>query len=125
MEFTRLHLSYTQPREEVFRALKRLQPCTEQAVVTHLQGIIGRRTVQRTLRLFIGNEIAFRPEGQLIYLAPRFYQHAHVLKCSQCGAQIPYRDEKIERAIERLAASRRFVPVGHSLNIVGACGKHG
>ena len=124
VEFTRLRLSYTQPREKVFQALMRHHPCTEQAVIDRLQGIVARRTVQRTTDLFIEHKIAFKPGGNMIYLTPRFIHHGHILKCLECGAEIGYRDERIERAIERLAESRRFTPIGHSLTLVGACGKH-
>jgi hypothetical protein len=91
VEFTRLHLSYTEPREKVFQGIEELQPCTEQAVISHLMGVVARSTVQRSINLFLEHRIAFRAEGS-IYLATRFYRHGHVLKCLECGRETGYRE---------------------------------
>jgi len=117
-----LDISHTQAREEVFLALRLLQPCTQIQLIKSLKDRVGRRTVQRTTNIFIARGIAFRPEGKLIYLAPEFIQHRHVIQCVKCGRETPYRDDRIERHINRIATAGGFRPIGHNLAIVGTCG---
>jgi Fe2+ or Zn2+ uptake regulation protein len=123
-QLARLPFSYTKQRNDVFETLKYLQPCSLQDIVRALDRKVARTAVMRAIQIFLSTGLAFRPEGKLIYLSPRLINHIHTLTCTECGLQVPYRDKRIEAAIDALARSRGFQTSAHTLTILGTCGQH-
>jgi Fe2+ or Zn2+ uptake regulation protein len=114
--------SVTQPRDVVFGAFIRLGPCTMKALVAELVGRIPAMTVYRTVRLFRELGVVDMIRQDVIELRPPFKQHVHYLVCEQCGRQVGFNDEQLERQLERLAAGRRWAMSYHRVELVGQCG---
>jgi Fe2+ or Zn2+ uptake regulation protein len=120
-EFTRRHISWTQPRNEIYLALARLGPCSATELATKLTGRINRATVFRTIKLFLAIGVVLRLGSGLIELAPPHRPRHHYLKCSNCGRRTGFNDDKLEAQVARLAASRNFIPGQSVLEISGQC----
>lgn len=48
--------------------------------------------------------------------------HHHHLVCSACGRVEPFEDDKLERALERVAATHGYALEDHDVVLHGACG---
>jgi len=85
---------------------------------------VGRASIYRVLdeleqlrlvqRIEVGQGIA-RYER----LAPE--HHHHHLVCAECGAVVPFTDDGLERAIERLSSAAGFEVTGHDVVLHGRC----
>ena len=119
-EFTRLHQSYTQPREQVYQLLSRLGPCTMPELQAN-RGALDRATVYRAIKLFLKFSIAIRLPSGALELASPFRQHHHHLTCANCGRRADFNDERLESAIDRIAKARRYQISLHQVELLGVC----
>jgi Fur family ferric uptake transcriptional regulator len=134
-------------RERAHRALKRgghrsggargavvellaAQDCclSAQEIADELRGRgkqVGIASVYRALDLLDGMRLVQRVdtgEGGTRYepVIPGGQHHHHVL-CETCGRVIPFEDDRLEEAIDRLAERLRHTVSGHEVMIRGAC----
>jgi Fe2+ or Zn2+ uptake regulation protein len=114
--------SITPRRESVYWALKRLGPCAVREIYMELAADVPRVTVYRALELFIALGIAEYPRPGRIDLRPPFRNHRHTMVCEQCGRQIDFNNEALERALERVVRSRGFGMRHHRMEVLGRCG---
>jgi Fur family transcriptional regulator, ferric uptake regulator len=86
---------------------------------------VGIASVYRALDLLDGMGLVQRVEvgeGGTRYepVIPGGDHHHHVV-CETCGRVVPFEDQRLEEAIERLAARLRHTVSGHEVMIRGAC----
>lgn len=87
---------------------------------------IGFATVHRNLKLMCESGIAEEIKiggGKARYEMKYGQEHHDHLICLKCGRFTEVMDERIERLQEELAASKRFTPLRHKLEIYGLCRK--
>ncbi len=87
---------------------------------------IGLATVYRTLDLFAGlgilSRLDFGEGGRKYELAGEREKHYHHhLLCLGCGDIIEFNEDLLEELEERIAASKDFKIVDHSLRFFGFC----
>jgi Fur family ferric uptake transcriptional regulator len=72
-------------------------------------------TLKLVQRLDVGGDVAryepAHPDGD----------HHHHLLCGGCGRLVTFEDERLERALERLAGERGFLVETHEIVLRGAC----
>ena len=87
---------------------------------------IGYATVYRTLKLFtecgIAEEHDFGAGQALFELSHRGGHHDHLI-CTECGAIIEFKDQRIEQLQEQVAKDHQFRMTSHRLEIFGLCAK--
>ncbi len=109
--------SVTRNRDLVFGALVRLGACR----VRDLADVVPERSLYRTVKLFVEIGIAEMIRQDVIRLRAPIGVHGHFMVCEQCGRQIGFNDERLERELGRLAAAREFAADGHRVELQGQC----
>lgn len=85
---------------------------------------VGRASVYRVLEELHELGLVTKVElgqGQARYEPARAEHHHHHLVCDRCGAVVPFGDEPLERAIERLSRRVDFDVSGHEIVLRGLC----
>jgi len=85
---------------------------------------VGRASVYRVLEELHELGLVTKVElgqGQARYEPARAEHHHHHLVCDRCGAVVPFDDEPLERAIERLSRRVDFDVSGHEIVLRGLC----
>ena len=86
---------------------------------------IGLASIYRTLELLDRTGLARRfevGEGSARY-EPAYPsgEHHHHIVCNSCGDVVPFEDEGLEQAIERLAGRVQFAVNAHDVTLHGEC----
>jgi Fur family ferric uptake transcriptional regulator len=118
------------PRTAVLELIAR-QDCvlTVQEIADQLRAgdrPVGIATVYRTLELLETLKLVQRLDvggGSTRYEAamPGGAHHHHHLVCDRCGKVTPFEDERLERAIEKLAARLDYTVGEHDVILKGSC----
>lgn len=98
--------------DELYRRIARVNPG------------IGVTTVYRTLKLLTECGLAVERKftgGQSCYENVDRGEHHDHLICSSCGKIVEFRDDRMERIQEEIAARYDFVMSDHRLEIYGRC----
>lgn len=85
---------------------------------------VGRASVYRVLEELSELGLVTKVElgqGQARYEPARAEHHHHHLVCDRCGAVVPFGDEQLERAIERISRRVDFDVSGHEIVLRGLC----
>jgi Fur family ferric uptake transcriptional regulator len=85
---------------------------------------VGRASVYRVLEELNELELVTKVElgqGQARYEPARAEHHHHHLVCDRCGAVVPFGDEQLERAIERISRRVDFDVSGPEIVLRGLC----
>jgi|WetSurMetagenome_2_1015567.scaffolds.fasta_scaffold303032_2 Fur family transcriptional regulator, ferric uptake regulator len=61
--------------------------------------------------------------GKKLYEHILGHKHHEHMKCDKCGALIEFKDDIIEKNIDKLCSSLGFVPESHTILITGICKK--
>jgi Fur family ferric uptake transcriptional regulator len=115
--------SVTKARLQVFEALLGQEPLAMHTLVERA-GQVDRASVYRAVDLFERLGIVQRLNTGWKYkleLSDRFAEHHHHLTCTQCGQTISMNEAELETLITKLAASHRFRPNAHQIEIQGLC----
>ncbi|ADD69716.1 ferric uptake regulator, Fur family [Denitrovibrio acetiphilus DSM 12809] len=87
---------------------------------------IGHATVYRTLKLLteagIARELNFG-EGSIRYEPDTDNTHHDHLVCVQCGENVEFFDEDIEKLQQAVAEKYGYELMDHSMNLYGTCSK--
>ncbi len=92
-------------------------------VIAKTKGI-DRASVYRTVALLERLGVVQRVNIGWKYkleLSDKFAEHHHHLTCTNCGRTIAMNETELESLITRLAASHRFTPRAHQIEIQGLC----
>ncbi len=85
-ELLRYGLSRTRQRSEVYYLIGAIGPCRPRALVEPLgQRGVSKRTVYRTVRLFINTRIIRELPAGLVELQPPFRHQHYSIVCTGCG----------------------------------------
>jgi len=115
--------SITKARLRVFEALLGQEPLTMHALVERTNDV-DRASVYRAIELFEHLGIVQRLYTGWKYtleLTDKFTDHHHHLTCVQCGRTVPMNESQLEDLIRDLAASYKFKPTAHQIEIQGLC----
>lgn len=85
---------------------------------------VGRASVYRVLEELHELRLVTKVElgqGQARYEPARAEHHHHHLVCDRCGEVVPFDDEPLERAIDRLSRRVDFDVSGHEIVLRGLC----
>ncbi len=115
------HTVRTQPREQVFTAIKQLGQCNNDQLTASLKGKISRDAVYRTIKLFLKIGIIEEIRPGIYELTDNFEQHHHYFRCRQCDHQMAFNDPSLEKSFERIATRRQLVLEDHRLELIGLC----
>lgn len=89
-----------------------------------LVGQLDRASLYRTLELFrtlgIIDELGYGSH-RTIELSDRYAPHHHHLRCRLCGRVTNIDDLALEKALEIIAKSNKFVLENHVLELTGKC----
>jgi Fur family ferric uptake transcriptional regulator len=123
----------TPARRHVLQMIPRAVPFRPEALWRQVRAAhpeLGRATVFRTLRLLRDLGLLERvadPAGDGYRLCPGCAEgHHHHLRCVDCGRDTLVEGEvlrRLEEALVRAQAAYGFVPVAHSLDLVGRCAR--
>lgn len=114
-------LSRTRQRDEVYLAIGRLGPVRRRAVAKELQGIVGEKTVYRTVQAFLNTRVVRELPGGLIELTPQFSPKRYYIVCWGCGRRDPFWDARLEVALTRILARRQYVLPAYQMQLSGLC----
>jgi Fur family transcriptional regulator, ferric uptake regulator len=121
----RHHYSRTRARDQVYMSLGELGPCTKGQLARALGGSMNQSTVYRTVNFFLEIGVATTVRYRLIELSGEFKQHHHHFVCNDCGREISFNDEGLERALRRIAEKRNLRLDEHQVELAGQCFKCG
>ncbi len=122
-------LRVTPDRLTVFRQLTASQkPLTKPELVDRLKSFgINQATVYRVIDLFTALSVVHAvllPHGLVGYEPiPPFRQHHHHVVCASCASMVALYECEIDQVIRRELNQIDFIPISHSLEVVGLCGK--
>lgn len=115
--------SITKARLRVFEALLGQEPLTMHELVDRIEQV-DRASVYRAIDLFERLGIVQRLNTGWKYkleLTDKFAEHHHHLTCIECGLTIPMNETELENLIAELAATHRFKPIAHQIELQGIC----
>lgn len=89
---------------------------------------VARASVYRVLDELVNLGLVSRIEvGQGIAryepIDPSGHNHHHHMVCDICGDVIPFEDDELERALDRVAERVTFKVSGHEITLRGACAR--
>lgn len=118
------NFSATKPRVAVFSHLAAHGPLSVGALALSLKSTVDRATVYRTVELFeklgIVNRIWHGFKHQ-VELSEIFTPHHHHALCQNCGQTIDIASPELESSLAKLAKSRQFLAISHSVELLGYC----
>jgi Fur family ferric uptake transcriptional regulator len=121
-------LKMTRPRREVLEAFLGIEEHVSAEGLFDAARVldpgIGQATVFRTVKLLADAGIAretYAPDGAKTYEHAFGHAHHDHLVCSECGAVVEFTDSAVERAQEAVYRRHGFVPVSHTMELVGVC----
>ena len=120
-ELRRRRISRTRGRDEVYRGLARLGPCSLQGLTVALSGQVSYVTVYRAVELFREIGVVRLLNNDLIELQEPFGIHRHSFVCRVCERRVDFCDDKVEMSLERAMTGRNLVPEGHTIEVRGLC----
>ena len=115
--------SITAARTAVFEALLGHEPLSMHELVERV-GKVDRASVYRAVDLFERLGIVLRLSSGWKYkleLTDKFAEHHHHLTCIRCGRTVAMNEDELERLIAELAATHRFKPTAHQIELQGLC----
>jgi Fe2+ or Zn2+ uptake regulation protein len=120
-ELWHYRLSRTRQRDRVYFEVGRFGPITPSRVARELAGIVGERTVYRTIHTFISAQIFRELPGGLIELAPPFRRQRYYIICRSCSRRTPFYDEALDTKLNSILQRKRFVLPAHQVELSGLC----
>ena len=120
-------LRVTPDRLTIFRELSATRrPLPKPDLVERLKSAgINQATVYRVLELFTALNIVHAvllPHGVVGYEPiPPFRDHHHHIVCASCGTMADLYECGVDHAIKRDLSGIGFIPISHSLEVVGLC----
>ena len=122
--FQKNHLRLTQPRRQIFGALKSSSTPMSIAEIIKTNPSVDKVSVYRIIALFARLHIVTtvtKGWRQSYELASPYAPHHHHLTCTDCGALTEVHSKKLESIILDLAGEYDFAPVGHHFELQGLC----
>ena len=127
-ELRERELPFTQQREAVARVLfESMRHLSADEVADELRARgeqIGKATVYRTLALLVelglATEHDFEEGFRRYQMQIGAAQHDHMI-CTVCGRVTQFRDEELERALERITDRTGFQTITRQIKVFGTC----
>jgi Fe2+ or Zn2+ uptake regulation protein len=113
--------SRTRQRERIYLVLGRIGPCRPVELAKELVLSTSKRTIYRTIQVFLNAGIARELPGGLIELMPPFQPKRHYIICRSCSRRTPFQDEALERLLAGTMDRHEYVLPMYQVELSGLC----
>ena len=114
-------LNRSKSRNLIYQELALSGPLSAPELIILLRQKVSRTSIYANLNAFRKTEIIEEIRPGIFELTDRFKQHHHYFWCRICDKKVAFWDERLEKALNRLATRRGLTLEDHNLALSGLC----